>query len=309
MLEIIREFPKICKDTLRKEISLPKDYRDIEKILISGMGGSAIAGDIIHDWLEERLKIPLIVNRNYKPPAFIDNKTLMIAISYSGNTKETLEQIKIALRKKCKIVGISSDGKMAKIFEKRKIPLIKVKEGIAPRAAIGYLLFSLINIFRTLGFVKLNKVSFPENPEKKAKKIAKKINNTIPIIYSIYPSVARRFKCQLNENSKIQARFEILPEAAHNDIEAFPELNEKFSLIFLRDEKNEREEIKKAFEFLKQNANNANVVEIFSKGKTKLERILYLIWVCDYISYFLAKERKVNPEDVPKIREFKKYVY
>jgi glucose/mannose-6-phosphate isomerase len=308
MLEIIRSFPKICEESLKEKVTLPKNYRNVNKIIIAGMGGSAIAGDIVSDCFDE-LKIPIFVSRSYDLPSFADEKTLLICVSYSGNTKETLEQLKDGIRKKCKLVGVSSNGKLIEIFEKRKLPFIRVKSGVAPRVAIGYLFSSLVNILRALGFIKVSKIKIANNPEENAKEIAKKIKGTFPVIYSIYPSVARRFKTQLNENSKVLARWEVIPEAAHNDIEAFGNLNENFSLIFLRDELAEREEIKKSIEFFKRSANGAKVIEIFTKGKNKLERILYLIWFTDFISYFLAIENKVNPEEIPNIKKFKEFVY
>ncbi|MDI6806855.1 MAG: bifunctional phosphoglucose/phosphomannose isomerase [Candidatus Aenigmarchaeota archaeon] len=309
MLETIRNFPRTCEETLKQKIKLPKEYHNANKIVISGMGGSAIAGDIIEDWLSDKLKIPIFVCRSYELPAFVDEKTLLICVSYSGNTKETLEQVKAGIKRKCKLVGISSNGELIKIFRRKKLPFAQIKGGILPRVAISYLLFSLISVLRALDFVKLDKITISCNPEEDAKVIARKIKGTFPVIYSIYPSVARRFKTQLNENSKVLARWEAIPEAAHNDIEGFVNLDEKFSLIFLRDEPAEREEIKKLIEFFKNSGKNATIIEIFAKGRTKLERILYLIWFTDFVSYFLAVENKVNPEETPSIKRFKKFVY
>jgi glucose/mannose-6-phosphate isomerase len=308
VLEIIKNFPKVFEESLKEKIILPKNYRNVNKIIIAGMGGSAIAGDIVLDCFDE-LKIPIFVSRSYELPSFADEKTLVICVSYSGNTRETLEQIKDGIRKKCKLVGVSSNGKLIEIFKKKGLPFICIRSGIAPRAAIGYLLSSVINILRSLGFIKVSKIKIANNPEENAKNVAKKIKGTFPVIYSIYPSVVRRFKNQLNENSKVLGRWEVIPEAAHNDIEAFGNLNEKFSLIFLRDELAEREEIKKSIEFFKRNAGNAKVVEIFAKGRNKLERVLYLIWFTDFVSYFLAIENGVNPEETPNIKKFKEFVY
>jgi glucose/mannose-6-phosphate isomerase len=309
MLDEIRNFPNACKEAFEEKIKLPASYRNVNKIIIAGMGGSSIVGDIISDIFDE-LKFPIIVSRSYNLPHFADEKTLLICISYSGNTKETLEQIKNGIRKKCRIVGISSNGKLMEIFNRRKLPFFLIKKSnTIPRVAIGYLLFSTIKILHSLGFIKVDKINIANNPEKDAKDVTKKINGTFPIIYSVYPSVAKRFKTQLNENSKIQARWEALPEALHNDIEAFGSLNEKFSLIFIRDKLNERKEIKKSIEFLKRIANKAKVVEIFSKGKSKLERILYLIWFVDFVSYFLAIENGMNPQETLNIKKFKEFVY
>lgn len=313
MLDEIINFPTICKEVLKTKIMIPEDYKRVENIIVAGIGGSAISGDVLKDWLSDTLKIPIDVSRTYELPAYADENTLLICISYSGNTLETLTQLEQAINKKCKIFGITSGGKMEKMSKESKFPIIKVPTGMLPRVSFPYLLFSAINLVKTLGLVNgdislivLEKEK--NNIEKSAKDTAMKIKGTFPIIYGMYPSVCRRFKSQLNENSKIISKYEILPELNHNEIQTWRNLTKEFSVILLR-EKEERFEIEKSIEFLKSIIKEkANYFEIVAKGNTRLERMLYLIWFGDLVSYYLAKANNVDPSENKYIDELKKRI-
>jgi glucose/mannose-6-phosphate isomerase len=313
MLDVIRNYPTICKDTLKTKIAIPEDYKTVKNIIITGMGGSAISGDVLKDWLLNILKIPIDVSRSYELPAYANENTLLICISYSGNTIETLSQLDYGIKKRCKIFGITSGGKVESILRQLNFPLTKVKSGMLPRVAFPYLLFSAINLIKSLGWVEEN-ISLDvlekekSNIEKAAQDLAKKIKGTFPIIYGTYPSVCRRFKTQLDENSKTISKYEILPELNHNEIQTWRNLNKKFSIVLLR-EKNERFEIEKSIEFLKSIIKKkTNCYEIIAKGNTKLERMLYLIMFGDFVSYYLAKANKVDPSENKYIDELKKRI-
>jgi glucose/mannose-6-phosphate isomerase len=313
MLEVIRKFPSICKETLKTKIAIPEDYKNVRNVIITGMGGSGISGDVIKDWLSDILKVPIDVSRSYELPAYANENTLLICITYSGNTIETLTQLDYGIKKRCKIFGITSGGKAESILRQLNFPLSKVPAGMLPRVAFPYLLFSAINLVKTLGWVDedisltvLEKEK--NNIEKSAQDLVKKIKGTFPIIYGTYPSVCRRFKSQLNENSKVISKYEILPELNHNEIQTWRNLTKEFSVILLR-EKNERFEIEKSIEFLKSIIEKkANYFEIVAKGNTKLERMLYLIWFSDFVSYYLSKANNVDPSENKYIDELKKRI-
>ena len=131
-----------------------RDSYKIDDIVISGMGASAISGDIIQSLFRDKLDIPIYVSRNYDLPKWANKNTLVISQSYSGNTEETLSTFKHGYQKHCKIIGISSGGKLQEYCEKREIPHIKIPSGIQPRAATGYSLFSSINAMRIIGVIK-----------------------------------------------------------------------------------------------------------------------------------------------------------
>lgn len=307
MLEDIRKLPTICEDVLKSKITLPH-IRKVKNIVVAGMGGSAIAGEIVKDSLE--LTVSMETSRGYALPSYADKNTLLICISYSGNTIETLARLESGMKNKCNIVGITSGGAMASMLKKNKLPIVNVPQGMLTRVAFPYLLFSLINTLKKLGLVKAN-FSFEilkkhvNKIEKRAKVIAKKLKGRFPIICSEWSSVAMRLKTQLNENAKMLAKYEVLPELNHNEIESWRNLDRKFSIIFLRDA-DERIEIKKSVETIKSIVKNkASVIEIFAKGETRLEKILYLIWFADLLSYFAAVENKIDPYKTALIEKLK----
>lgn len=135
------------------------------------------------------------------------------------------------------------------------------------------------------------------------------IKGRMPIAISVYPSVCFRFKAQLNENAKVLAKCEVLPELNHNEIESWVNLDPSFTVVAFRDEEEEVEEVKKAFEALKEIVSEKTAwFDVYAKGASKLERILYLVWLGDYASYLLAVQRGVNPVKVDVIERLKKRI-
>jgi glucose/mannose-6-phosphate isomerase len=313
MLEEIRSFPDNCKRLLAGKVDVPVSYKKIKNIIIAGMGGSAVAGDVLKDWLKDKAKIPVEVSRSFDLPAYADSNTLVVCSSYSGNTIETLEQFNQAKKKKCKIFGVLSGGKLEGLMKKSKLPYATLPKGLVPRACLPYSFFALYHLVKKIGLVKEDvAISFGFNKnavENFAKKIAEEIKGTTPIAYSIYTSVATRFKNEVNEYAKNMSKCEVLPELNHNEIEGLNGLDENFSVIFFR-EISERKEIKKSIEYLKNIIKQKNVkcFEFFAEGKTNLERILYLIWVGDLIAYHLAILKNVDPIETELVAGLKKVI-
>ena len=149
MLQVIKDFPKQCREAL----SLPKGTSvsgEISNIVVTGMGGSAIGGDLLKIYLSNT-NIPVYVNRDYKVPSFVDENSLVFAVSYSGNTEETLSAYQDAYGKKAKIIGIASGGKLADECNK----VVKVPSGLQPRAALGYLFFPMLGILHNTRIAKV----------------------------------------------------------------------------------------------------------------------------------------------------------
>ena len=187
----------------------------------TGMGGSAISGDILQAFFRDKLDIPIYVNRQYELPKWAHKNTLVITQSYSGNTEETLHSFKHAYQKRCKIVGISSDGKLEEFCKKRDVAFIKIPSGYQPRAATGYMLFTALLMLNEIGILKIeidkeikdtisvteefrskNKKDIPTE-KNLSKKLAKQIYNKIPQVYGWkqYTPIAKRWCTQFNENS------------------------------------------------------------------------------------------------------------
>ncbi len=312
MLENLRKFPFFLEERIKNGFSLPSRYKKVHNIVIAGMGGSAIAGIVAKDAFF--LKTPLETSKGYSLPSWVNQNTLLICISYSGNTKETLSQFYQGLKKKAKIIVITSGGKLRKEAKKAKVVAIEIPKNFLPRESLPFLLGTLIQVLKTLNLLQKNNLSFrflkKEVPkiEKKAMTIAKKIKKTFPIICSQYFSVSFRWESQLSENSKHLSESKTLPELAHNEIESWRQLNKKFTLIFLRDQK-EKKEIKNLIEGIKKIINQKTyTLEIKAKGETRIERILYLILFGDFVSYFLAKEKKINPKTTDYIKKLKKVI-
>jgi len=212
MFDMLSCFPEQIKDaqSLVDSSELPKLY-NIQHVIISGMGGSAISGDILKDYTEEKGFIPLSVYRSYQLPKWINKQTLIFSQSYSGNTEETISSFKNAFEKKCPIITITSNGKLKEYSNKRSIPCISLPEGCQPRSALGYLFFSsLYSLHKTGLFTSVIDKDIQETIEQSnklietiqpdidtdhnlAKQIAQNIYNTIPQIYGwhIYVSIAR----------------------------------------------------------------------------------------------------------------------
>lgn len=302
MLERIRELPQMGRDALRESINLPREYRGVSNVIISGMGGSGIAGDVVRDLMEDVLPKSIAICKRLTLPAFANENTLVMSLSYSGNTIETISALEDALSKRCKIIGITSGGRMEELFLKNEIPYAKLSSGYLPREAMPYMLFLILNIFSDLGWIE-DDFSIDElDAERKkiesvAKQVAKRLQRKMVIIYTKYPSVAHRFKSQLNENSKTVAKYDIITELCHNEINSWTNLGNDLHIIFLRDLEEPRV-VSRMVGIIKKLLKSSQYTQIAAKGRTKLNRILYLIWMGDFISYYLAVENRVNPERV-----------
>jgi len=330
MIDTVSKFPYQVEEALRlsENISL-KLKREIHNIVICGMGGSAISGDIIKEWLRERVDVPIYVNRDYNPPKWVNDKTLAIFLSYSGNTEETLNSFRKALKRNSICIGISSGGKLEEECEKASCTHIKIPSGYQPRAAIAYLLFPTIGVLKsmeivsdidgeieeTLSVVKTlsernSKHVREENNE--AKRIALEICDTLPHIYGwrYYAPIAKRWRTQINENSKMIARNDEVPECNHNDVVGWSTESSISNLsccIFLRDRENEPMKIVKRFEFMKSvfSRAGAKVLEVNAVGNSLLSEMLSLLYVGDFVSCYLAILRGVDPTPVDVIAELK----
>lgn len=330
MLELCKKMPDFCKDAIKraKRVKIPAIYKSPENVIVAGMGGSAIGGELLKDWLYDRASIPLEVCRDYVLPTYADENSLVMTVSYSGETEETLSAFLEAVKRRCMILTISSGGHMQTFARKLGIPHISIPTGFPPRAAIAYTFFPLVVLMKKIHVIKetdeeieealhiLQKIS-EENAlrvpikNNKAKKLALEIEGTIPIVYGFkqYSAVARRLKCQFNENSKIPSKFDIFSELNHNEVvgwEAPKKLTQTFSIILLRDPK-EPPEIKQRIEITKQLASKKvyKVLEIQAVGKQKLAKMLSAMYTGDLASIYLAVLRGVDPTPTKTIAHLK----
>ncbi len=287
---------------------------DVNKIVFAGMGGSAIAGDLVRDWLDTELSVHLEAVRGYHLPAYVDEETLVFLISYSGNTEETLSCMVDALSKGCKIVSISSNGALQRVNNALGLPVIGLPQMAAARVSFPYLFAPIPYILAKWNLLPLPKieaamadavavvdrlskayaieVSFEKNLAKNA---ALQIFGTVPVIYchGPYRSVGLRFKTQVNENCKLPARVDVFPELNHNEImgwEASQETLRRYTLILLRSS-DELQEVRTRIEVLKEKffqKKAKNVLEIWTRENNLLSRMLHLFFTADMISLYLS---------------------
>jgi glucose/mannose-6-phosphate isomerase len=328
MLNFCVDSPKHYREAAEIAAKITMNYPKPENIVVCGMGGSAIGGDLLKDWAKNKLSVPIEVNREYHLPAYVGKKTLVLITSYSGDTEESLSAFLDALKRKCMIYCISSGGALLKYAEKHKVPYLQVPGGMPPRAALPYMLVPLLVCMEKAGLVSgvsqelnealtlLEKISKDNSPEKPAKEnftktLALNIGETVPVVYGfgVYRSVAQRFKQQFNENSKSPAKWEFFPELNHNEIVGWENsgyVGKCFSVIFLRDS-DEPVEIKSRIETTKQIMNKASLkmLDIQTQGKSALAKMLSTIVVGDFISVYLAVLHGVDPTPVKTINRLK----
>ncbi|MFN4227348.1 MAG: bifunctional phosphoglucose/phosphomannose isomerase [Candidatus Ratteibacteria bacterium] len=321
MFSLLKNFPQHCFEGYN--FSVPEIKKNFEKIIFTGMGGSAIAGDVMKVLIEDVAEIPVFVIRDYSLPRYIDSKTLIIVESYSGNTEETIYAYKNANEKKCLIICISSNGEIEKLANSDHNLFIKIPSGMPPRCAFGYLFFSVYKFFVQLNMLPpLEKQFFqkvenwvekflPYNENNKAIEIAKKIHKNVLLIYSenrLFPGILR-WKTQIAENSKNFSFINVLPEMNHNEIMSFyfPKLflNRIIALFIISGIENQR--VKKRIE-ITSNIISQKVKEVLKlniEGDTLLEKLIYLIILGDWISYYLAIFNRVDPTEIKEINILK----
>jgi glucose/mannose-6-phosphate isomerase len=326
MLSFCLEAPKLCREAAKLAEAVRINYSKPQTIIVAGMGGSAIGGELMKDWIRDKTDVPIEICREYSLPAYADERTLVFVVSYSGETEEALSMFLDATKRKCMTFCISSGGKLSEFAEKLKLPYLRVPSGIPqPRAALPYLFLPMPILLEKLGLVSnvsseisdavkiLERAKRENSPEKPLsdnfpKKLALRINGTVPVIYGfgIYRAVAQRYKQQLNENSKVPAKWDFFSELNHNEIvgwEAVKELAKCFSIIFIRD-KDEPEGIRQRIEATKELISHKatkKIFEVWSSGQSRLAKMLYTIYIGDFTSVYLAILRGVNPTPVKTI--------
>lgn len=308
-IEIIKKYPEMILNAWDIAIKSKLPDYEFDEILVCGIGGSGIGGLLLKDLLRDRIDCPIEVCSDYWLPYYADDKTLVFCLSYSGDTEETLSQFVEAFRRRCKIIGISSNGKLEEWCGKLKLPFVKLPKGYLPREALPYLFIPLIAYLQ-----KVKSIDFKKDLQETVKvlqeinfnqyyKLVGDLRNVIPVIYTSnkFSAVAKRIQNQFNENSKVPAKHEILPELNHNEINAFQDvaLNKNFSVLLLRDE-DDSEQIKARFDLTKQLVEGKvkSVNEIFAMGKSLLVKMMTVIAIGDYLSYKLAEAINVDPVEV-----------
>jgi glucose/mannose-6-phosphate isomerase len=322
MLDDLVKNPDYCRDAIKRarQVSAPEGVNP-KHVVVVGMGGSAIGGEILHDWLRNTLPIPIEVCRDYTLPAYVNKDTLVFVNSYSGNTEETLTAFLAAIRRKCTVTAVTSGGQLESFCKKLRVPNMIIPEGLQPRVAIPYLFFPLPVLMKKMGIIsdidneleeaiqileRVAKANAPAVPTEnnRAKQLATELVDTIPVIYGFrqYSSIAQRLKTQFNENSKIPSKYEVFSELNHNETvgyEAPESLTKKLSIILIRDPQEPpeiRNRIETTTKLVFDRANK--VLEIWAEGKGKLAKMFSVMCTGDFASVYLAILQNKNPTPV-----------
>ncbi len=332
MYDRIYQFPTQFEDGLKrtKEIQLPRwDKSKIKNIVVAGLGGSAIGGDLVRSYLAERLNIPFFICRNYTLPKFVDSSSLVFVSSYSGNTEETLSAFEDVSRREAKIICITSNGKVENVSSEKQFPCVHLPKGFQPRAALGYSFVPILTMLERLGFVdgeetniKKTKEFLDENRNRyrvevdteknEAKKLATKLHKKLPIIYAScdhFDAVSTRWKGQFCENAKMLAFNNVFPEFNHNELVGWKVLSDyrdDLIVVILKD-KEDHPRIQRRMEIVRDiiEKQKVEVIETESCGENLLSRMFSLIQLGDFTSFYLAILNQEDPTPV-KVIDFLK---
>ena len=326
MAEYLWGLPQQFKTILDQGVKLPARYkRAYRNLVVTGLGGSAIGGDILRTWTLARLGIPLLVNRDYELPGFVNQDTLVVAVSYSGQTEETLAAYQQAIDRGAQVIVVTSGGRLADMAAQDDSAVVKIPGGLSPRAASGYLFAPLALILEELGLIEgavrelaetvqvllaVREDIHPgaEGPDNQARLIAQDLQGNLPVIWGSSARseiAAMRWKTQINENAKSPAYFNSFPELNHNEIVGFEEpadLLARWVVIILRDpEDNSRVQRRMDISTGIIRRQIQKIIEVQARGESWLARFYSLVYVGDYASYYLAQAYGINPTPVAVI--------
>jgi glucose/mannose-6-phosphate isomerase len=326
MLTHLHNFPDMCRRVWKQvlDFNIPQDYEIVKNIIILGMGGSAIGGDLVRSLLVQQAKIPIFISRDYDLPSFADTNSLIIVSSYSGATEETLSAFQQALKIDCPKVAITTGGKLKELCQSQGIPIFNIDYKSQPRAALPYGLYAILGILTRLRIVSEKTLDISESfrsleelsakigqdipvGRNQAKSLALALSGKLVIIYGgeITQEVARRWKTQINENAKGAAFYEYFPELNHNSVVGydFPRwLAGRTSVVMLASNLlNKRILLRYRItrELLEKTGIACHTVQ--GEGSGALSQMMTLILFGDYVSYYLALLNGVDPTPVEVI--------
>jgi glucose/mannose-6-phosphate isomerase len=301
---------------------------DVASIAVCGMGGSAIAGDVLAAVAAPRLRIPVTVVRTPELPEFCGPHTLVVASSYSGETSETLALFEEAVVRGCRILSITSGGTLGERSSELGVGRVLAPGGFMPRAAFGHLALGALGALEAMGIAPshaddvdeavalMDEVMAESGPDARApanpaKALALAIGERVPVVWGadgIGSVASTRWKTQFNENAKVPAFAASLPELDHNEVVGWsPGRGEGFAVIALR-HAGEHGDVATRFPLSEEIArrSGADVHEVEARGRSDLARLLTLVQTGDLVSTYLGLARGVDPSPVEAITILKR---
>jgi glucose/mannose-6-phosphate isomerase len=323
---VIIDFPKQFEQgfELARKIKIKGDFK---ALAVSGMGGSSLPADVLKIYLKSLYRknpkknklFNVFQNRTYSLPREAYFEGLNFFLSYSGNTEETVESLREAIKNKLPSVGFTTGGKVAELCQKNQLPCVILPRGIEPRYATGYFFASMLQVLANVGMVE-NKsqeiVELSKDLQKKVlkleprgKKIASQLAGKTPVIYSSekFRSLAMIWKIKINENAKTPAFYNAYPELSHNEMVGFTLPQGKFHILTLMDKQDHPQNIKRmkiTAQLLRKKGIGTTIIEM--ENKNIFATIFSTLILGDWVSYYLALEYKQDPSPVKMVEDLKK---
>lgn len=330
MFNAIYTFPEQLEQALHigKRITLTRSY-DIDHILFAGMGGSAMAADITKSLVKERCNKPITIIKNYAIPAWANEHTLVICVSYSGNTEETLTCFDQAHQRNLPIIGLCTGGTLLEKLLSSDYDYIIVPGGLQPRAALGYLTIPLVYLLHKLNVIdntviqeletlpahlkNYRDIFAAQEQKNPAYLYAENLKQCMPVIFAEAETtdcIAQRWAAQLAENSKMVSRTKTLPELNHNEIVGWknnPHILKNSVVIWLIDQ-SMHERNRKRVEITKELLHGIPAIQLQFEGTgiSWTQRLFYLVYFGDWISYWCAIAHETDPTTIMAIDTLKK---
>jgi glucose/mannose-6-phosphate isomerase len=329
MFHLTEAFPNQCRQALAvaESAELPTLHQQPSLVMLTGLGGSAAGGDFTKALFEAQSTVPFLVNRDYHLPAYVNEKTLIIACSYSGNTEETLSAYADAKSAGATVIVVTSGGKLAELARSDGFSVIQIPAGQPPRTALGFLLIPVVSLCVRLSllpeqdfeaaFARIDatvqeqtvEVPVGSNP---SKALAIALHGKLSVLYGLgsYPAiVANRWKGQINENAKNMTFANAFPELNHNEILGWVKANEQgvqnWIGVILQDG-SESPQLKKRAEVTQRLVGQtAKFVTVTATGPNLLAKMLDLTLFGDFVSLYLAALNGVDPENIDSINILK----
>ncbi len=330
MFEAVRSFPELLREGRRRaEQAETRGWpgADVNGVVVAGMGGSAIGGDILSALAADQATVPIVVSRSYSLPAWVGSDTAVVASSYSGNTEETLAAFDDACARGARVLAISTGGELAAKAEDQNIPLVNLPAGIQPRAALPHSLSALLTVTEPLRLTGVKPDHWAEaasitatqsevmanmaDPDNPAVVLARALYGYFPVIYSSeqFAAANTRWRNKIHENAKSLAVGNLLPEMNHNEVMGWarfqPELKQ-LAVVALRDIEDHprtqrRMDVTRSL--LEPHAQSWH--EVWSEGSSLLARLLSIMYVSDWVSLYLAIMNNTDPSPVGLISRLK----
>lgn len=315
MDKLIAQFPKQIADALEIAQSALLESLDgarFENVVICGMGGSGIGGQMVSQWFADTANVPITRVQSYKIPGFVNSKTLVIGSSYSGNTEETLEAINAAHKAGATIVGVGSGGTLHKFCQQHHYDFIRVPGGNPPRSMLAFSVVQLVQILSSAGIIAKESIKSINNCrhllneelitiKKEARKLAEHVFKKQCILYgnTSLESVVVRARQQFNENSKQLCWHHVIPEMNHNELVGWGGGLPNMAPVFFESQfLTERNQLR--FKLSKEiiGEKTQHIFTVQGKGKNPIEESFFFIHLVDWASLYLAELNNVDPVEI-----------